>query len=66
MDDFWTALLTAIGLVLVMEGLLYAAAPESMQRLMARLLETPPPQLRQAGVLAVALGVLVIWLVRQL
>lgn len=32
MEDFYTALLTAVGLVLVLEGLLYAAAPDSMRQ----------------------------------
>lgn len=65
MGEFWTALLTAFGLVLVIEGLLYAAAPEAMQRMMARLMQASPALLRQAGLIAVALGVLIVWLMRR-
>ena len=57
-DIFWTAL----GLVLVIEGLTYALVPGQMQKLMARLQEATPDQLRLAGTMALAVGVFVIWL----
>jgi uncharacterized protein YjeT (DUF2065 family) len=57
--------LTAIGLVLVIEGILYALAPEAMKRLMGQVREAPAGLLRAAGLAAVAVGVLVVWLLRQ-
>jgi hypothetical protein len=56
--------LTALGLVLVLEGLLYAAFPEPMKRAIAAVLELPAPALRTAGLVAAAVGLVVVWLVR--
>jgi uncharacterized protein len=52
----------ALGLVLVFEGLTYALVPGQMQKMMARMLEVPPDQLRLAGTAALAIGVFVIWM----
>lgn len=60
MDD----LAVAIGLVLVIEGLLWALAPRIGRRLLEATSETPESSLRLAGTLAVAVGVLIVWLVR--
>lgn len=57
-------LLTAGALVLVIEGLLYAAFPDQMKRLLAQALSLPPANLRIGGVAAAALGVLCVWLIR--
>ena len=65
MEDFPTAFLTAIGLVLVLEGLLYAAAPEAMRQAMKKILESDPALLRRAGAIAVAVGVFLVWLARR-
>lgn len=61
MDDLWAAL----GLVLVIEGVLYAAAPGGMKRMMAVAQAVPEGILRAGGLAAAALGVGVVWLVRQ-
>jgi uncharacterized protein len=52
----------ALGLVLVFEGLTYALVPGQMQKMMARMQDMPPDQLRMAGTVALALGVFVIWM----
>lgn len=57
-------LVAALGLVLVIEGLLWAAFPSLTTRLLQALGDTPEPVLRVCGVAAIALGVLVVWLVR--
>lgn len=57
-------LLSAIGLVLVIEGALYALFPEAMKRMMLLMSGQPSALLRVAGVGAAALGVIVVWLVR--
>jgi uncharacterized protein len=56
---------TALALVLVIEGLAWAAFPEAMKRMMAQLIVTPSEGLRVAGVLAAMLGLGGIWLIRS-
>jgi len=60
MSDF----LVAVGLVLAIEGSLYALAPEAMKRMMRSVLGVPEQILRTAGLAAVAAGVLFVWLIR--
>lgn len=60
MSDFFTA----IGLVLALEGALYAAAPGAMKEFMRQALAMPDQLLRTAGIAALAIGVFVVWLVR--
>jgi len=60
MSDF----LAAIGLVLVIEGLLYALFPNAVRRMMEMARETPDPTLRAGGLAAVIVGVVIVWLVR--
>ena len=59
-----TDLLTAFGLVLVIEGLLYAAFPEQMRRMVVAILELPGSALRMGGLVAACSGLLIVWLVR--
>jgi uncharacterized protein YjeT (DUF2065 family) len=61
MKDLWTAL----ALVLVIEGVLYALFPEAMKKMVAQMLVVPAPMLRAAGLAAACLGVGVVWLVRR-
>ena len=56
--------IVAIGLVLVIEGLLFAAFPTVAKRLAATALETPESSLRVAGLVSAVLGLVLIWLVR--
>ena len=58
-------LLTALALVLVIEGGLYALFPEAMKRAAARALLVPPQALRLAGLGAACVGVVLVWLVRH-
>jgi uncharacterized protein YjeT (DUF2065 family) len=60
MTDF----LAALALLLVIEGLLYAAAPETLRRAMAVILTQPPAAMRIAGLAAAILGVFLLWLIR--
>lgn len=55
-------LTTALGLVLVLEGLTYALVPGQMKKMLALLLETPAEQLRMIGTAMLAASVFVIWL----
>ncbi len=57
-------LVTALALVLVIEGAFYALFPNRMKRAIATLLGVPDGNLRLAGLIAVALGVGIVWLLR--
>ena len=57
-------LLVAAGLVLALEGALYALFPDFMRRVAAQAVEMAPETLRTGGVIAVCLGVFLVWLVR--
>lgn len=60
MSDF----IVAIGLVLAIEGLVFAAFPVAAKRLAANALETPDVLLRIAGVVSASVGVLIVWMIR--
>ncbi|HBI15275.1 MAG TPA: DUF2065 domain-containing protein [Desulfobulbaceae bacterium] len=53
-----------LGLILVLEGLPYAASPEAMQRWLRQLAELPPAHLRVIGLLSMILGFAVLFFVR--
>lgn len=57
--------LLALGLVLVIEGLLYALVPGKLRGMMLQMQKLSDDQLRIGGVLAVATGVAAVWLVRS-
>ena len=59
-------LLTALGLVLVIEGLLYALVPAHLKAMMTAVQNLSDDQLRIGGVAAMAAGVAVVWLVRAM
>ena len=59
-----TDLLTALALILVIEGVLYALFPSAMMRLMTKVLELPPSALRAGGLVSAVTGVFLVWLMR--
>jgi uncharacterized protein len=59
-----TDLATALALVLVLEGLLWAVSPSAMKLAAAMALGLADEQLRIAGLVGVAVGVALVWLVR--
>lgn len=56
-------LLTALGLVLVIEGLLYALVPAQLKAMMRSVEKLSDDHLRIGGVAAMATGVVAVWLV---
>ena len=58
-------LVTALGLALAIEGVLYALFPDAMRKMMAQILSQPPTVVRTSGLLAAAVGVVIVWLVRR-
>jgi uncharacterized protein YjeT (DUF2065 family) len=58
-------LLIGVGLLFVLEGLIFAASPTWMRRAMRSALETPDNVLRAVGIGSAVAGLLLIWLVRH-
>ena len=56
--------LLVVGLILALEGGLYAAFPGGMKRMMAIMLQQPDDALRISGLVAATFGVGIIWLVK--
>ena len=56
---------TALALVLVIEGVLYALFPEGMRRVVVQMVTVPAPILRAVGLGAACVGVIVVWLIRR-
>jgi uncharacterized protein YjeT (DUF2065 family) len=61
----WSDLGAALGLVLVIEGVLLALFPERLARMTVLLLQAPMQRLRWGGLAAASLGLLVVWLIRN-
>jgi len=61
MSDLWVA----IGLVLVLEGAMYALFPNQMIEMLKKLPDIPPAILRAIGLFGVAIGWLIVWFVRN-
>ena len=57
-------LLCLVGLVLIVEGLPYFAFPDKMKTWMRKLQEVPDPHLRAMGLLAMCVGLILVYLFR--
>jgi hypothetical protein len=57
---------TAIALILVIEGILYALLPDAMKKLAARTMALPAQSLRTGGLIAACVGVALVWVLRHL
>ncbi len=57
-------LFVAVGLLLAIEGTLYAAFPSAMKGVIRWVLDLPDATLRSVGVGSLALGVVVVWMAR--
>ncbi|QQA44171.1 DUF2065 domain-containing protein [Pelagovum pacificum] len=58
--------LLAIGLVLFVEGLIYALAPAAVEEMLRMLRDLTTDQRRAFGLGAVAVGVALVWLAKAL
>jgi hypothetical protein len=61
----WSDLLAALGLLLVLEGVMPFLNPEGTRRLFARLALVTSRELRVAGFISLALGLVVLYFVRS-
>lgn len=57
--------LIGLGILLVLEGLMFAASPNWMRRAMKSAMATPDHVLRAVGIGSAILGLIVIWVVRR-
>ena len=60
MSDF----VVALGLVFVIEGLIFAVSPSSAKNAMSHVLDTPDGPLRLIGIGSAVLGLILVWVVR--
>ena len=58
-------LIVALGLVLALEGMLYAAAPGAMKRMIESLLQLPESRIRWVGLVTAIVGVGIVWFARR-
>jgi uncharacterized protein YjeT (DUF2065 family) len=56
----------ALGLVLIVEGLVYALAPSLVEDLLAALRDLPLETRRLVGLVALAVGMLLVWVAANL
>ena len=61
MKDF----IVGLGLVLVIEGILWAAFPGAARKMLEAASGTPEHQLRLGATAAILVGVVLVWLVRH-
>ncbi len=57
-------LLTALALILVIEGVLYALFPDGMKRILTQVMTLPTASLRSTGLVSAVIGVALVWLLR--
>lgn len=55
----------ALGLVLIVEGLVWVLAPSLLEQLLEMLRDLPQSARRQIGALAVVTGLILLWIAHQ-
>jgi uncharacterized protein YjeT (DUF2065 family) len=65
MDFDWKIFVTALGLAFILEGLPYFLLAEKMPTVLRGLSERPPSELRRLGLTAIAVGLVVVYLMRS-
>ncbi|MBZ6075263.1 DUF2065 domain-containing protein [Microvirga puerhi] len=58
-------LVAALGLALVVEGILFAAFPDGMRRAMYEAAHSPSDRMRLVGIVSAIVGLGIIWVIRQ-
>ena len=58
--------LLALGLVMIVEGLVWVLAPSIVERLLEALRDLPEPVRRQLGALALVSGLILVWIAHRL
>jgi uncharacterized protein YjeT (DUF2065 family) len=60
-----SALITAFGLFLIIEGLLYALFPNTMKSMIGKMLNSSNETLKWTGIISAVIGLIIIWLVKE-
>ena len=60
-----SALITAFGLFLLIEGLLYALFPNTMKSMIGKMLNSSNETLKWTGIISAVIGLIIIWLVKE-
>ena len=55
----------AIGLLLIIEGLLYAIFPKAMKSILSNMKDLPIDKLRLGGLVFAALGFVIVWYIKR-
>lgn len=55
---------SALALAIVIEGLIYAAFPEQMKKMLAQLMATPASTIRAVALACAAAGLVLLWFLR--
>ena len=58
-------LITALGLLLFIEGLLFAIFPTRIKNMLKSIEGIPPTKLRSTGIFFVVLGFLIVWYIKK-
>lgn len=61
---YWTEILTAIALLMIIEGMLPFVAPDRYKQLVAQIAQLGDNQLRTFGLVAMIAGLLLLFLIR--
>ena len=60
-----STLITAFGLFLIIEGLLYAVFPNTMKSMIGKMLNSSNETLKWTGIISAVIGLIIIWLVKE-
>ena len=58
-------LIIAIGLLLILEGLLYAIFPSQMKNMLNQIKDLPISKLRSGGLVFAIIGFIILWFLKQ-
>lgn len=64
MDNGGEIVVSALVLILVVEGAVYALFPDGIKKMMAAMLEIPASTLRAGGLAAMITGLVIFWMTR--
>ena len=60
-----STLITAFGLFLIIEGLLYALFPNTMKSMIGKMLNSSNETLKWTGIISAVIGLIVIWVFKE-
>ena len=60
-----STLITAFGLFLIIEGLLYAIFPNKMKSMIGKMLNSSNETLKWTGIISAVIGLVIIWMVKE-